>query len=886
MKPLKLSIEGINSFLAERTIDFEQLSQDGIFCICGPTGSGKTTVLDCVILALYAPSKHNRGNLKDYINTKSDKGKITLDFTADGARYRVYRELRRNSSSAARLTNLDTGEVLADKADSVTERIKGMLKLDKDDFTKVVVLEQGKFAEFMQMQKAERVKTVAKLFNLERFEKLKKTVADACNNCDKELKALDSALMQYEGVTEAVFAEVKKEKNETEKLCAEKQAQTEKLEADVKQKEKLAEVAEKRAQAEKNLQDALDLLKFAEREKEFAANEREKCEKEKETLIELKKRSDAANVTLSQIKECERDGKEVEELESKRFALTEQYKDAVARCENFSARLSATASVKDESEKKIAELAAKLSGANYPLCGCSEADFAAVRIKAENDSDKSKDATAKKIEAEKASRAETVILETLFLERSALERERESIKARLAAAKEEYEAARVLNAAAAVRGALKSGERCPVCGGEYCGETAPQCESAELTALKESCDALERSAQDADKKFGSNEVEYARHTEALSAAKKSLSECEETLCKICGEPSAAFEWAKLGAETAKVLADVEKERSELAANLTAAEKERDSVTAEGKKIRADTDKLKTKIAERLGGKTIQVAENEARAAIEEYEKAQKAQAEKEEVLRKKESELAAREAGLLAKSDAEREIIKTLPKEPFNREEFTAAKFALEEIRKEFAQFAEKSGRLQNEIERLRESLNKYKELAQIKKGLALKQDELIKLNKCVSSENKLFSFVAEEYVQSFTYAASETLSSLSGGKYTLWYDEGDFWVEDFFADNARRKVKTLSGGETFLASLSIAMAISGEIASQNYEFFFIDEGFGTLHERAMETVTQALVKLSRDTTVGIVTHRAELADRIPARLNVIPATEDDGSDIAYSTGT
>ncbi len=388
MKPLKLSIEGINSFLAERTIDFEQLSQDGIFCICGPTGSGKTTVLDCVILALYAPSKHNRGNLKDYINTKSDKGKITLDFTADGARYRVYRELRRNSSSAARLTNLDTGEVLADKADSVTERIKGMLKLDKDDFTKVVVLEQGKFAEFMQMQKAERVKTVAKLFNLERFEKLKKTLADACNNCDKELKALDSALMQYEGVTEAVFAEVKKEKNETEKLCAEKQAKTEKLEADVKQKEKLAEVAEKRAQAEKNLQDALDLLKFAEREKEFAANEREKCEKEKETLIELKKRSDAANVTLSQIKECERDGKEVEELESKRFALTEQYKDAVARCENFSARLSATASVKDESEKKIAELAAKLSGANYPLCGCSEADFAAVRIKAENDSDK------------------------------------------------------------------------------------------------------------------------------------------------------------------------------------------------------------------------------------------------------------------------------------------------------------------------------------------------------------------------------------------------------------------------------------------------------------------------------------------------------------------
>ena len=107
--------------------------------------------------------------------------------------------------------------------------------------------------------------------------------------------------------------------------------------------------------------------------------------------------------------------------------------------------------------------------------------------------------------------------------------------------------------------------------------------------------------------------------------------------------------------------------------------------------------------------------------------------------------------------------------------------------------------------------------------------------------------------------------------------------MTDFFADNARRKVKTLSGGETFLASMSIAMAISREIAAQNYEFFFLDEGFGTLHERAVETVADALNELSRDTTVGIVTHRTELADRIASRLTVVPATEDTGSDVVYN---
>jgi DNA repair exonuclease SbcCD ATPase subunit len=165
-----------------------------------------------VILALYAPSNHNRGTLKDYINTGCDKGKITLDFTSDGVTYRVYRELRRNSSSLAKLYNLDTGEVLADKADTTTDAVKKMLKLDKDDFTKVVVLEQGKYAEFMSMGKAKRYETVAKLFNLERFDVLKDKVAEAKRRYEGEADNIRAALAEYEDVTEAALAAQKKEK--------------------------------------------------------------------------------------------------------------------------------------------------------------------------------------------------------------------------------------------------------------------------------------------------------------------------------------------------------------------------------------------------------------------------------------------------------------------------------------------------------------------------------------------------------------------------------------------------------------------------------------------------------------------------------------------------
>ena len=142
---------------------------------------------------------------------------------------------------------------------------------------------------------------------------------------------------------------------------------------------------------------------------------------------------------------------------------------------------------------------------------------------------------------------------------------------------------------------------------------------------------------------------------------------------------------------------------------------------------------------------------------------------------------------------------------------------------------------------------------------------------------------MAAEYVKDFTVTASEKLGELTGGKYSLEYEEksGEFFVVDFLAGNERRSVKTLSGGETFLASLSLAIAISRDIArDKNFDFFFIDEGFGTLSPDALDAVTAALDTLSRDTLVGVITHRSELIERIGSIVNVIPATEETGSRI------
>ena len=150
-------------------------------------------------------------------------------------------------------------------------------------------------------------------------------------------------------------------------------------------------------------------------------------------------------------------------------------------------------------------------------------------------------------------------------------------------------------------------------------------------------------------------------------------------------------------------------------------------------------------------------------------------------------------------------------------------------------------------------------------------------------NKNAFSEFVAAEYIKDFTAAASERLCALTSGKYSMEYDEesGEFFVRDFLSGNERRGVKTLSGGETFLASLSLAIAISEELSkNKNFDFFFIDEGFGTLSPDALDTVMSALEALSRDTLVGVITHRGELIERIPSVVRILPATADEGSKI------
>ena len=124
---------------------------------------------------------------------------------------------------------------------------------------------------------------------------------------------------------------------------------------------------------------------------------------------------------------------------------------------------------------------------------------------------------------------------------------------------------------------------------------------------------------------------------------------------------------------------------------------------------------------------------------------------------------------------------------------------------------------------------------------------------------------------------ASATLRRLSGGQYSLAIDaDGEFAVVDHANADELRPVRTLSGGETFQASLALALALADELAglaaggAAKLDAIFLDEGFGTLDPESLDTVAATIESLGAGgRMVGIVTHVRELAARVPVRFEV-----------------
>jgi exonuclease SbcC len=144
---------------------------------------------------------------------------------------------------------------------------------------------------------------------------------------------------------------------------------------------------------------------------------------------------------------------------------------------------------------------------------------------------------------------------------------------------------------------------------------------------------------------------------------------------------------------------------------------------------------------------------------------------------------------------------------------------------------------------------------------------------------NRFERWYLQEALGRLVRGASQRLWDLSKEQFSLELSASgtDFVVLDHINMDERRSVRTLSGGETFLASLALALALGDEITSlassgaARLDALFLDEGFGTLDRDTLETVASAIEELgARGRMVGIVTHVRELAERVPVRYELV----------------
>ncbi len=215
MKPINLKIKGLNSFIELQEVNFERLTEKGLFGIFGPTGSGKSTILDGIILALYGSVPRDSSN---FMNTNCDTLNVSFEFQItekDAKRYRVEREFKRDKSGSiktksAKIVDITQGEIiLEERVRQVTDKCREIIGLEVDDFTRTVVLPQGNFSEFLKLQGKERREMLERLFNLQKYgDELSNKLSLRIGVEVKKLNILEGELKGYEDISDDILEKI------------------------------------------------------------------------------------------------------------------------------------------------------------------------------------------------------------------------------------------------------------------------------------------------------------------------------------------------------------------------------------------------------------------------------------------------------------------------------------------------------------------------------------------------------------------------------------------------------------------------------------------------------------------------------------------------------
>ena len=858
MKPVYLEFCGIHSFSERTEIDFRALLGSGVFGIFGDTGSGKSTILDCIHLALYGKIERSEGSMGDCINYNLDGAYVVFDFeiTTEGVRhgYRVRRERKRKNGSTKAFLYEYTGEggllALAEGTRDVDKRLEEIIGLTFEDFKMCIALPQGDFAALVKAPTSERVKLVSRLFDLEKYgERLTKAVNEKYYRAEEAVNLVRAKMEQNEFGGEELLtqkqAEIQLLKTEllnAEAVCKEKETALEKALAMEKEKREYDEAKRRLRLHEEKLPEMLKMREQTERIP-FAKS--------------VQREADALKTTQKEGLDAERAAATAKERLTLALGNLEHLRHVLAE-ENF-----------DEKLVGLSVSLEKLRGAEKELKAERDAqallDKCVEEYKRLNKSCEAEDFTAQAEAIEKE-------LSSLGEDETLLDYLKHNCKELL-----------LVDAYGEVRRDLRG-----------LAEKYPQTQTDIAELLKK----YTLGKADGILDIAEINLRFRQIEQRRKFLKTQLTELEKR--------KHAYELNEQKKETVKeqgkMYREVLKAAQEKTAELRALgeyetlEKERAGLQALKTKMQADIDETQER-ANRLRGETEKQTALAAKAR----------EAEKELSVR---LETALHENGFVSVAEAEgllnslgdEQTAKSDCKRFFDGYEFYKRK--CEETNAEkFAEYSE-TALVQAKAEKqaaqsARDGLQKrlvaeetdYKRLVVIREKYLAFEKELEEKEKAkklcdelrvLLRGNRFLEFIASEYLQEICTAASRTLLSLTGGRYFLRYEK-EFKVGDNLDGGNLRAVKTLSGGETFLVSLSLALSLSAAICQKSLrpiEFFFLDEGFGTLDDKLVDTVMDVLGKLSKTFAVGLISHVEELKHRIDNKLLVSGATESCGSKV------